>query len=140
PTFPLSWHNASGAGGIYSSVHDMARWMSVQLAGGAYVDADGNHERLSSAERHARMWSLQSPMDIPAPSVPALAAARPEFLGYGEGWVVSTYRGHKLAWHTGGWPGMVSRVTLVPALGLGVVVLTNAESGAAFNAVTMQAL
>ncbi len=140
PTFALTWHNASGAGGIYSSVHDMARWMVAQLDGGAYTDADGNGQRLFSAARHARMWSLQSPMDITEPSVPALAVARPDFLGYGEGWIVSTYRGHKLAWHTGGWPGMVSRVTLVPALGLGVVVLTNAESGAAFNAVTMQAL
>jgi hypothetical protein len=35
---------------------------------------------------------------------------------------------------------MVSRVTLVPSLHLGVVVLTNAESGAAFNAVTYRVL
>src|SRR6202000_2583135 len=39
-----------------------------------------------------------------------------------------------------GWPGMVSRVTMVPDLKLGIVVLTNQESGAAFQAVTMRAL
>ena len=42
------------------------------------------------------------------------AFAKPNFLGYGEGWELSDYRGRKLAWHTGGWPGMVSRLTLVP--------------------------
>lgn len=140
PTFPLTWHNASGAGGIYSNAHDMARWVAAQLAGGVHVDAQGREHRLFSTARQEQMWSLQSPMNISAPSVPALEAARPDFLGYGEGWIVSSYRGRKLVWHTGGWPGMVSRVTLVPALGLGVVVLTNQESGAAFNAVTMQAL
>ena len=31
---PLTWSNNAGAGGIYSSVHDMARWMNVQLAHG----------------------------------------------------------------------------------------------------------
>ena len=72
--------------------------------------------------------------------MPQLAAARPDFLGYGEGWITSSYRGEKLVWHTGGWPGMVSRVTLVPGRNLGLVVLTNQEAGGAFNALTMQVL
>jgi hypothetical protein len=54
--------------------------------------------------------------------------------------MVSDYRGHKLVWHTGGWPGMVSRLTLVPELGLGVVVLTNAEMSGAFNALTLHTI
>jgi len=140
PTFPLTWHNASGAGGIYSSAHDMARWVAAQLAGGAYTDAEGRTQRLFSPERQKSMWSLHSPMNIAEPAVPELAAARPDFLGYGEGWIVSSYRGEKLVWHTGGWPGMVSRVTLVPGRNLGVVVLTNQEAGGAFNAITMEVL
>ncbi len=64
----------------------------------------------------------------------------PNFLGYGEGWNLSDYRGKKLVWHTGGWPGQVSRLTLVPELRLGVIVLTSQELGAAFNAVTLRAL
>lgn len=140
PTFPLTWHNAAGAGGIYSSVHDMGRWMRAQLAGGTFTDAQGNEQRLFSRERQKEMWSLLSPMPIAEPSVPQLAAARPDFLGYGEGWITSSYRGEKLVWHTGGWPGMVSRVTLVPGRNLGVVVLTNQEAGGAFNALTMQVL
>ncbi len=140
PTFPLTWHNASGAGGLYSSVHDMGRWVNAQLARGAYTDAGGTLQRLFSPPRQKEMWSLLSPMNIAEPPVPALAAARPDFQGYGEGWIVSSYRGEKLVWHTGGWPGMVSRVTMVPGRNLGVIVLTNQESGAAFNAVTMQVL
>jgi len=140
PTFPLTWHNASGAGGIYSSVHDMARWMKAQLAGGTYTDARGREQRLFPEKRQKEMWSQISPIPIPEPAVPELAAATPDFLGYGEGWITSSYRGEKLAWHTGGWPGMVSRVTLVPGRDLGIVVLTNQEAGGAFNALTMQIL
>ncbi|HSX65102.1 MAG TPA: serine hydrolase, partial [Pseudoxanthomonas sp.] len=136
----MSWSNVAGAGGLYSSAHDMARWMSVQLAGGVY-DREGDAElRLFSAARQKAMWSLVTPMPIAEPKVEALKAARPNFLGYGEGWMVSDYRGRKLVWHTGGWPGMVSRVTLVPELNLGIVVLTNQEVSAAFHSVTMQAL
>ncbi|MGF6494079.1 CubicO group peptidase (beta-lactamase class C family) [Luteibacter sp. 621] len=140
PVDPMSWNNNPSAGGIYSSVHDLSKWMTMQLAGGVYTDANGKQQRLFSAARQKEMWSLLTPIRIPEPSVPELKAAVPNFSGYGEGWFVSDYRGHKLVWHTGGWPGMVSRLTLVPDLNLGVVVLTNQESGAAFQAVTMRAL
>lgn len=139
-TFPLTWHNASGAGGLYSSVHDMSRWMAAQLAAGRYTDAQGREQQLFSPGRQKEMWALQSPLDISEPAVPELAPARPDYLGYGLGWFVSSFRGQRLVWHSGGWPGQVSRVTLVPELDLGVVVLTNQESGAAFNAITMHVL
>jgi hypothetical protein len=45
-----------------------------------------------------------------------------------------------LVWHTGGLSGMVSRVTMVPDLKLGVIVLTNQEAGGAFSSVTMSIL
>ena len=86
------------------------------------------------------MWSIVTPIPVNDPSVPELKPAKPNFLGYGEGWQLSDYRGNKLVWHTGGWPGMVSRLTLVPDRKVGVIVLTSQEVGAAFNAVTMQAL
>ena len=142
PVPPMAWLNDPGAGGIYSSVHDLAKWMNVQLAGGALptVGADGKPRRLFSEQSQHEMWSMLTPIKIGKPPVPELAPLTPDFYGYGESWFLSDYRGRKLVWHTGGWPGMVSRVTLVPELKLGVVVLTNAESGAAFNAVTYRAL
>lgn len=134
----MTWSNVAGAGGLYSSAHDMARWMRVQLDGGVYAGEGEQERRLFSDARHKAMWSMVTPMPITEPKVEALKAARPNFLGYGEGWVLSDYRGRKMVWHTGGWPGMVSRVTLIPEQKLGVVVLTNQEVGAAFNAVTLR--
>ncbi len=141
PMKPLAWSNNSGAGGIYSSVHDMAKWMIVQMRGGTLTKAlNGDTGRLFSAKAHRHMWSMITPIPIHTPQVPALKATQPDFFGYGEGWFLSDYRGHKMVWHTGGWPGFVSRVTMIPDLHLGVVVLTNQQSGAAFDAVTMRAL
>ncbi|MEO7052525.1 MAG: serine hydrolase [Rhodanobacter sp.] len=142
PVPPMAWLNDPGAGGIYASVHDLAKWMNVQLAGGALPtsDADGKPQRVFSAGSHQQMWSMLTPIPIKPPSIPELAPLTPNFYGYGEGWFLSDYRGQKLAWHTGGWPGFVSRVTMVPQLNLGVVVLTNQQSGAAFDAVTYRVL
>ncbi|TPG50965.1 serine hydrolase [Rhodanobacter glycinis] len=142
PVPPMAWLNDPGAGGIYSSVHDMAKWMNVQLAAGALPTsgADGKSERLFSEDSQREMWSVLTPIKVGKPPIPELAPLMPNFSGYGESWFLSDYHGQKLVWHTGGWPGMVSRVTLVPGQHLGVVVLTNAESGAAFNAVTYRVL
>jgi CubicO group peptidase (beta-lactamase class C family) len=142
PVPPMAWLNDPGAGGIYASVHDLSKWMNVQLAGGVLPTngVDGKPARLFSEDSQQQMWSMLTPIPVAKPPIPELASLAPHFYGYGEGWFLSDYRGQRLVWHTGGWPGMVSRVTLVPELHLGVVVLTNQESGAAFNAVTYRVL
>ena len=141
PVPPMAWSNNPGAGGIYASVHDLAKWMNVQLAGGALpVGSDGRAGRLFTQASQDQMWSMLTPIKITTPMVPELVPTKPNFYGYGEGWFLSDYQGERLVWHTGGWPGMVSRVTLVPGQHLGVVVLTNQESGPAFNAVTLRVL
>ena len=142
PVPPMAWLNDPGAGGIYSSVHDLAKWMNVQLAGGALPThgANGEPRRVFSEMSHHEMWSVLTPIPIRKPSIPDMAQLTPDFFGYGEGWFLSDYMGQKLAWHTGGWPGFVSRVTMVPKLKLGVVVLTNQQSVAAFNAATYRVL
>ena len=140
PAPRLTWHNAAGAGGLYASAHDMAKWMRLQLAGGVYRDAKGVEQRMFTEKSQQQMWSAITPLPVAQPSVPELLPAKPNFVAYGQGWMLSDYRGRKLVWHTGGWPGMVSRLTLVPEHKLGVVVLTNAELGGAFNAITLRAL
>jgi CubicO group peptidase (beta-lactamase class C family) len=142
PVPPMAWLNDPGAGGIYASVHDLAKWMNVQLAGGELpgTDANGKPRRLFSQDSQNQMWTMLTPIPVSKPPIPELQSLMPNFSGYGEGWFLSDYHGQKLVWHTGGWPGMVSRVTLVPGQKLGVVVLTNQESGAAFNAVTYRVL
>ena len=142
PVPPMAWLNDPGAGGIYASVHDLAKWMNVQLAGGALpqAGADGKPQRIFSEDSQRQMWTMLTPIEVGKPPLPEFKPVVPNFYGYGEGWFLSDYRGHRLAWHTGGWPGFVSRLTLVPDQHLGVVVLTNAQSGAAFNAVTYRVL
>ncbi|GAB2501499.1 serine hydrolase [Pseudoxanthomonas sangjuensis] len=140
PAPRMTWSNVAGAGGLYSSVNDLSKWVRAQLDGGVISGEGDDAKRLFSEQRQREMWSVLTPIPVPKPAVPELAAAMPNFAGYGEGWNLTDYRGHKLVWHTGGWPGMVSRITLVPELKLGVIVLTNQEVGAAYNAVTMRAL
>ena len=144
PVGVTSWRNVSGAGGLYSSVHDLGKWMNVQLAGGVISagknGSDESARRLFSEARQREMWSVLTPIPVGKPSVPELAPMVPNFVGYGQGWQLSDYAGERLVWHTGGWPGQVSRLTLVPGQSLGVVVLTNAEIGHAFHAITYAAL
>ena len=137
----MAWGNVSGAGGLYSSAHDLTRWVRLQLDQGV-VEGEGAHVRRLFDEAQQRdMWNVLTPIPLGKPStVPELAAAAPNFRGYAQGWNVSDYRGERLVWHTGGWPGFYSRITLVPGHELGVIVLTSAEVGGAFNAVTMRAL
>jgi CubicO group peptidase (beta-lactamase class C family) len=123
---PMRFDNNAPAGAINSSVNDLSRWMLVQLARGAIPGGSGA-KRLFSEKQSQEMWSAQTVLPIGEPSRP-LAALHPTFAAYGLGWSLRDYRGHKLVTHTGGLPGYVSRVLLVPALGLGVAVLTNQEA------------
>ncbi len=131
PIKPFDSDNTNPAGGINSNAEDMAKWMLVRLANGALPDGS----RLYT-ERTARdMTTLVTPIPIGEPP-PELAALRFNFRGYALGLDLHDYRGHKVIEHTGGLPGYVSKVTLIPDQKLGVAVLTNQESGAAFNALT----
>jgi CubicO group peptidase (beta-lactamase class C family) len=128
---PFASDNTNPAGGINSSARDMSKWLIVQLDSGRLV----NNDRLYSAATARQLWTLVTPIRIndPPPELPAL---QNEFFGYALGFFVKDYRGYKLVTHTGGLPGYLSRVTMIPALKLGVVVLTNQESSEAFDAIT----
>ena len=133
---PLVWKNNPGAAGIYSTVHDMTRWAEAQLA----ASVTGAQHPLLSPASQQRMWSIITPIDIDPAPIPELQAVQPNFLGYAEGWYVCDYGGQRLVWHTGEFPGMFSQVTLVPALGLGIVVLVNQEADGIRDAVIFHVL
>jgi len=123
--------NAAPAGSINSSAADMAKWVTLQLNRGKFLDRDG---RLFSERQSEEMWSPQTILPISTPP-PPLAALKPHFDDYGLGWSMSDYHGLKIVGHTGGVAGFVSLVRLVPEENLGIVVLTNAEEGGAFSAI-----
>jgi CubicO group peptidase (beta-lactamase class C family) len=123
--------NAAPAGAINSSAADMAQWMILQLGRGRLPNSD---LRLFTEKQSREMWSPQTILPTGNPS-PSLLALRPNFSAYGLGWGLRDYHGRKLVGHTGGVTGFVSRVMLVPEEGLGVVILTNAEEGGAFDSI-----
>ena len=135
PIAPFESDNTNPAGGINSSAEDMAKWLRVQLSRG--VLADGT--RLFSAATALQLTSIVTPIPItdPPAELPALKA---NFQGYALGLGIRDYRGHKMVMHTGGLPGYVSRVAMIPDLNLGVVVLTNQESGEAFDSIAFHIL
>ncbi len=132
---PFTSDNVNPAGGIHSCANDMAKWMIVQLDSGRI----GNQKSLYTPQTTRELWHPVTPKPIPA--YPAeLAPLQMNFYNYALGFNVQDYRGVKLVTHTGGLPGYVSRLAMIPELKLGVTVLTNQESGAAFNAIVFQVL
>jgi CubicO group peptidase (beta-lactamase class C family) len=133
---PLAWENNPGAAGIYASIDDMAKWTKMQLSIGDPKSA-GRAPHLISEAAQRRMWSMMIPIDIDPPPTPALKGFQPNFLGYGEGWYLSDYQGHRMVWHGGEFPGTVSLLTLLPESHLGIVVLSNQEIDNALYAITL---
>jgi CubicO group peptidase (beta-lactamase class C family) len=128
--------NVGPAGSINSCAADMAKWAQVQLNRGKFIDRDG---RLFSEARSQEMWTAQTILPIGDPPRP-LARLKANFSDYALGWFLRDYHGRKLVGHTGGVAGFVSRVMLVPEENLGVVVLTNAEEGGAFDSILYHVL
>ena len=139
PVEVFDGENANPAAGITSSAADMARWMIVQLDSGRVALPDVAPGRLFTPSTTEQLWAPVTPIRVGR--YPAeLSALQPQFRSYALGFNVQDLRGVKIVTHTGGLPGFVSQLTLVPSLDLGVVVLTNGESGAAFSAITNTAL
>ena len=135
PIRPFGSDNTNPAGGINSSAEDMAKWLRVQLAGG--VLADGS--RLFTAETARQLTTIVTPIPVGDPPPEALPL-KANFRGYALGFDIRDYRGRKMIAHTGGLPGYVSRVAMIPDLRLGVAVLTNQESGEAFDSIALHVL
>ena len=103
------------AGGISSSVNDMARWLRLQLDGGTLDGVEVVGED-ALAVTHAPHIAIG-----PADGYTAATST------YGLGWVVVQDHLGKLRWaHSGAFSsGAATNATLLPSEHLGVVVLTN---------------
>ncbi|WP_309641927.1 serine hydrolase [Flavobacterium sp.] len=117
------------AAGIYSSVNDLSKWVIMQLQNGQY-GAD-KQTKIFSEKQHTEMWTAQTIM----PNKP-VAPYFSHFKSYGLGWQLTEVKGSFQVSHTGGLDGIVTQVTMLPELNLGIIVLTNQQNGAAFNAIT----
>ena len=118
---------ANAAGGMYSNVTDMSKWVIAQINDGKY--GPDLSKSLFSKKVHDEMWTPQTVIRGSSPY-------NTHFSSYGLGWFLSDVGGYFQATHTGGLAGIVTQVTIIPEMKLGIVVLTNQQSGAAFNSIT----
>ncbi len=112
---------STAAGGLRCGARDMLTWIETQLNNG--LSPDGL--RLFSAEQSREMWKPHTIINV---SEAERARDRTNFKAYGLGWRLSDVYGYKQVSHTGTLAGMLSYVTLIPELDLGIVVLTNGAS------------
>ena len=121
--------SANAAGGIYSNLTDMCKWAIMQMHDGKY--GDGLSKKLFTNEVHEDMWAPQTIIPVRGET-----PYNTHFASYGLGWFLSDVHGYKQATHTGGLAGIVTQVTLIPELQLGIIVFTNQQAGAAFTSIT----
>ena len=127
----------SSAGSVASSVNDMSLWLKAQLKRGKYGQNGDQELRLFSEKQSRAMWQARTLLPVPQS---ATDQDKTHFTAYALGWFVKDYHGVKVIQHTGGILGMVSKVVMVPEENLAMVILTNQQSGSAFNAISQQIL
>lgn len=119
------------AGGLNANITDLAKWVSLLLNGGMFTDGSG--KRLFSDKVARELWTPQTIIPVNAPG-----PYNTHFSSYGLGFFLSDVSGYKQVTHTGGLEGMVTQITMIPEIGLGIIVLTNQQEGGAFSCITNQ--
>ena len=99
------------AGGVWTSAHDFARYVQLELAGGKLPDG----KRLVSEENLFARRRIHVPIG--------------EDHGYGMGMAVGTRYRTPVVHHGGDLPGYHSDFAALPEYGVGMVILTNANNG-----------
>ena len=117
----VNWDTMAPAGGIISSANDMARWLLVQLEGGAI-----NGKRIFSEAAQRETWTPHNVMRGPWPTQ---SPADTHLAAYGLGWIIGDFRGRFTIGHGGAYDGMFSQTWMMPEERLGIVVLTNCDRG-----------
>jgi CubicO group peptidase (beta-lactamase class C family) len=115
------------AGGVYANINDLSQWVICLMNKG--VSAGG--KRILAESTVKEMWTPQTIIPVSNP-----VAYNVHFSSYGLGFFLSDVKGKFQACHTGGLEGMVTQITVIPEINLGIIVLTNQQEGAAFTAIT----
>ncbi|MGV0925574.1 serine hydrolase [Empedobacter tilapiae] len=114
------------AAGIYSNVDDIAKWLQFNLDKGKV-----NGKQIISEKQMNEMITPQTLQ--PNPTTPPYNSL---FKAYGLGWQLQDMNGKLEVSHTGGLEGIVTQTMFYPQEKLGIVILTNQQSGAAFRAIS----
>ncbi len=115
----IDYNNAAGAVGVNSNITDLSKWASMWLNKGK----SGDQVILKEATVRA-IFAAQTQQGVSAKneenSIHFKAAAC--------GWMVQDFKGVKMAHHSGGLPGFILNLALVPEKNMAVIVLTNGET------------
>jgi CubicO group peptidase (beta-lactamase class C family) len=122
PFVNFPFYDYDGAGDINSNIEDIAKWVSLQLAGGATPD-------------EKRIVSVANLAYTHTPKV-----AINDKVSYALGWFIQQTPNGSIVTHNGGTYGFGAMVILQLDRKLGVVVLTNAENGGMPDAIGMWAI
>jgi CubicO group peptidase (beta-lactamase class C family) len=95
--------NSTADGSLYFTILDLADW-----------DAALYTEKVLKESSKREMWT-----------VAALRDGKPNWAGYGFGWVVDSRNGHRLVGHDGRWQGFTTHIARYLDDGLTIVILTN---------------
>ena len=128
----ISHHNSelmSAAGTIFSNVTDISKWLIALMNNAHY--GENNAQTLFSQKVLNEMMGMQMSIPVSNPGT-----YNTHFSGYGLGFFLKDIKGYKEVSHSGGLPGNVTQLTMIPELGLGIIVLTNQQEGGAFKAIT----
>ena len=121
PTYTKKDGSLGAAGGIYSCVSELSKWVMMHLDEGKF----GN-KMLISMENHDALWQIYTQIAFRAKG---RGNYNNHYLGYGLGFRLSDQMGYTVVEHTGGLPGMLSYITMIPELNAGIIVLTNCDPG-----------
>lgn len=106
-------HGMASAGQLYSSVHDLARWISLQFR------TDAPEREGTQVLRGRSLWEMHQP-NYMEPNWQA---------GYALAWMGSRYGENVYLGHSGGIHGFITQILFHVPSRTGVVVLTNSGGG-----------
>jgi CubicO group peptidase (beta-lactamase class C family) len=108
--------NMQSAGGIFMSISDLGRWLSLNMNGGKL---DGKQIVPAEVIRKVQTGYTTSTRN------------EPPFSGdgeYGLGWQIGKYRNEKVIYHHGGYPGYRSHVSFMPERKIAIGVFANNDA------------
>jgi beta-lactamase class C len=113
-----SYYRVAPAAGVNASISDMAQWLIAQT---------GHRPDVLPASLLATLHApvINTPSELRGSS---WRRARLNAAGYGIGWRVYDYAGHRVVFHGGAVQGYRGVVAMVPDRDLGIAILWNSES------------
>jgi len=114
-----TYYRVAPAAGVNASISDMAQWLIAQ---------GGHRPDVLSAPLLATLQSavVSTPTELRGSS---WRRERLNSAGYGLGWRVYDYAGHRVVFHGGAVQGYRGLVALMPERDLGIAILWNSDSG-----------